>query len=535
MAVYDGFISYSHAKDKPIASALQSAIQKLGKPWYQRRSLRLFRDDTSLSVTPHLWPTIEQALGQSRFFLLLASPEAAASKWVNKEVAYWLDHSSIDTLLLGLTDGHLVWDDAASDFAARDGQAIPLPQALAGRFSSEPRWVDLRTYREGADRAASKRDAKFTELAADFTAAIRGVPKEDLLSQEVRQQRRALRLAVGAAAALLVLTVAATVAGTLAYRKQHEAIAQRDRAEATLAAATNTANSLVFDLAQRFRDTVGIPASLVKDILDRARALQDQLSKSGEVTPDLKRSEQVALNEMSVSLLAIGDTTGALAAADKARQIMADLLTGNPDSTGYQRDLSASYEKIGDVQKAQGDLAGALKSYRDSLAIDDRLAKSDPSNSGWQRDLATPYQEIGDVQKAQGDLAGALKSYRDSLAIIDRLAKSDPGNADWRGLAVLYERVGSVQVAQGDLVGALRSYQDTLAIISRLANSDPSNAGRQFELGLSNERIGLVHMAQGDLVGALKSYEARHAIVSRLAKSDPSVVIPTLVSHVRLY
>ena len=80
MALYDAFVSYSHAKDKAIAAALQSAIQKLGKPWYRRRALRVFRDDTSLSATPHLWPSIEAALDQSRYFLLLASPEAAASK-----------------------------------------------------------------------------------------------------------------------------------------------------------------------------------------------------------------------------------------------------------------------------------------------------------------------------------------------------------------------------------------------------------------------------------------------------------------------
>ena len=40
MALYDAFISYSHAKDKPIAAALQSVVQKLGKPWYRRRALR---------------------------------------------------------------------------------------------------------------------------------------------------------------------------------------------------------------------------------------------------------------------------------------------------------------------------------------------------------------------------------------------------------------------------------------------------------------------------------------------------------------
>jgi tetratricopeptide (TPR) repeat protein len=93
------------------------------------------------------------------------------------------------------------------------------------------------------------------------------------------------------------------------------------------------------------------------------------------------------------------------------------------------------------VQVAQGDLAGALKSYRDSLAIRDRLAKSDPGNAGWRRDLSVSYNKVGDVQAAQGDLAGALKSYRDSLAIRDRLAQSDPGNAGWqRDLAVCTRR-----------------------------------------------------------------------------------------------
>ena len=66
MAAYDAFISYSHAKDKPIAAALQSVVQRLGKPWYRRRALRVFRDDTSLSATPELWPSIEQALDRAR-------------------------------------------------------------------------------------------------------------------------------------------------------------------------------------------------------------------------------------------------------------------------------------------------------------------------------------------------------------------------------------------------------------------------------------------------------------------------------------
>jgi hypothetical protein len=113
---YDGFISYSHAKDKAIAAALQFVVQRLGKAWNERRALRLFRDDTSLSATPHLWPSIEHALGESRFLILLASPEAGQSHWVDQEVTWWLDHNGGETILIALTAGELVWDAGAGDF-----------------------------------------------------------------------------------------------------------------------------------------------------------------------------------------------------------------------------------------------------------------------------------------------------------------------------------------------------------------------------------------------------------------------------------
>ena len=42
VAAYDAFVSYSHVKDKPVAAALQSVIQKLGKPWYWRKPASAF-------------------------------------------------------------------------------------------------------------------------------------------------------------------------------------------------------------------------------------------------------------------------------------------------------------------------------------------------------------------------------------------------------------------------------------------------------------------------------------------------------------
>ncbi|MBV8107835.1 MAG: DUF4062 domain-containing protein, partial [Hyphomicrobiales bacterium] len=220
--------------------------------------------------------------------------------------------------------------------------------------------------------------------------------------------------------------------------------------------------------------------------------------------------------------VAQGDLAGALKSYSDGLAIIDRQVKSDPNNAARRRDLYAFHTFVGNVQVEQGDLAGALKSYNDGLAIIDRLTKSDPENAGWQRQLSVSYLKIGDVQVAQGDLAGALKSYSDGLAIRDRLAKSDPGNAGWqRDLSVSFDKVGDVQVAQGDLAGALKSYRDSLAIRDRLAKSDPGNAGWQRDLSVSYLKIGDVQVAQGDLAGALKSYRDSLTIADRLAKSDP--------------
>src|SRR5215813_5145791 len=99
---YKAFISYSNAADGKLAPALQSALQQFAKPWYRLRAMRVFRDQTSLSATPELWPSIERALTTSRYLILAASPAAARSEWVQREVEWWLTNRDVKTLLIVL-------------------------------------------------------------------------------------------------------------------------------------------------------------------------------------------------------------------------------------------------------------------------------------------------------------------------------------------------------------------------------------------------------------------------------------------------
>jgi hypothetical protein len=137
---YDAFVSYSHAADGRLAPALQAGLQSLAKPWYRRRALRVFRDKTSLSASPELWPAIERALAQARYFVLLASPEAARSSWVDREVQWWRTHQGRDRVLIVLTDGQLVWNQSIGDFDTDQTNAIPLACAV-GSLQSRCGWT----------------------------------------------------------------------------------------------------------------------------------------------------------------------------------------------------------------------------------------------------------------------------------------------------------------------------------------------------------------------------------------------------------
>jgi tetratricopeptide (TPR) repeat protein len=222
-------------------------------------------------------------------------------------------------------------------------------------------------------------------------------------------------------------------------------------------------------------------------------------------------------------LVAQGKRDEALKAYRDSLAIRERLAAADRSNSVWQRGLSVSYEKVGDVLVAQGKRDEALKAYRDSLAIRERLAAADRSNSGWQRDLSVSYTNIGDVLLAQGKLEEALKAYRDGLVITEQLAAADRSNTEWQhDLSVSYIKVGDVLVDRGDLPEALKSYRDALAIRGRLALADPTNADRQRDLALSYERVGDVLKAQGDLAGALKSYREDLTIIQRLVSIDGS-------------
>ena len=226
---FDAFISYSRSASGQLAVDLQNGVERFAKPWNRLRSLRIFRDDSSMSANTALWSTIEHGLTEAEWLILLATPTAAKSEYVNNEIAWWVERKGADRILLVHADGVLEWDRTASDFSV-DTDAVP--PSLRAAYREEPRWIDMRWY--GDEGSLGREDPRFVERVADLSSAIRGVERDNLIGENVRQHRLARRLlragVVGLSALLvvsLVTTVVAVVQGNAATEQARISLARQ--------------------------------------------------------------------------------------------------------------------------------------------------------------------------------------------------------------------------------------------------------------------------------------------------------------------
>lgn len=229
---FDVFISYSRSTSEKLAVDVEHRLIRLAKPWHQLRAVRVFRDDSAMAANHALWPTIQSGLAQSRWLILLATPEAARSTYVNQELSEWLRlRGNADQVLLVRAGGTISWDRSTSGRTGNGDfhpSSTAIPPALRNAYRFEPRWVDLAWF--DSPGSIGESDPRFVDCIADLSAPIRGIEKAQLIGEDVRQHKKTRRLAGLVIAGLVALLVIALTAGLLALVQRSNAIEQRDLA-----------------------------------------------------------------------------------------------------------------------------------------------------------------------------------------------------------------------------------------------------------------------------------------------------------------
>jgi WD40 repeat protein len=484
---YDAFISYSHGADGRMAPALQSGLQRLAKPWYRVRALRVFRDESALSANPQLWTSIQRALDESEWFVLLASPQAADSQWVNRELEYWITNKSVDRLLPVVTDGTWEWVDGRLD-----GSAV-LP-VLGREIAQEPRHLDLRWAHTEAD--LDLHNPRFRDAVAQLAAPMHGIAKDDLESEDVRLQRRARRLARGALTTLALLTAVAVLFGAVAVRERNSAQANaRDaRHQATVADSQRLAVQAQTLAAGNFEVALLLAAE--------ARNLDDSVASRGALEAVLSTGARLA------RVVQLGDNSTPAVSADGRLLAVAD-------AQGHVtvRDIAHGRVLTEFSDRAQGVRALAFSRDGRTLAVS-RQGGIDLRTVATGRPLARPLIWSGSVglgiafspdstQLAATDLRGNVATWKLSSArraprVFGRptstLVTAWAWSPDSRKLAVL-DATGAVTLLDPATGRSLEKI--LIANVSCPQAMAFTPDGRTLVVGLSDGRIGLFDVSTG--------------------------------------
>jgi tetratricopeptide (TPR) repeat protein len=407
-----------------------------------------------------------------------------------------------------------------------DGTTLPLDQVETRWkwWTSRPRtvaWAD----RYGGGFARVQR--LFENSLAALTAA-----REAIQRKAVAQGRRR-RYTMGTMAACLVGALGFAWYALTLKREAEEAktaaLEQKDIARHALAAATGTANALVFDWAKEFRGRTGMPVDLVRKILERAQELQRQLAQSGEATPESLHGQAVALSELAATLAVQGSSDAGVAAGQQARDILKRLLTVEPTNIHWQAALADSHHNTGLALQSAGRAEDAVEEFHKGRSLREELVAADPTKPEWLIGLALSYSAIGDAHVFDPLItaerkAEVIDSYNKALAIREKLAEADPDNPDRQAeLAASYSEVADTMEPERR-EEKIKTQQKAVALFAKAMAANPSRAQTQRDLVVQYSKLSPELVASGRHDEAVAAVREGTRIGEKLADGDPGNV-----------
>lgn len=510
-ARYWAFISYSH-RDSAIASALQRALETYRLP---RRLVGratphgdvppflkpIFRDRDELQAGTDLKSSVRAALARSRFLIVVCSPEAARSPWVNQEIIEFKRLHGESRVLAVIAAG----EPFASGIPGREADEC-FPEALRFALDAaglprgdplEPIAADLRPQGDGKRLATLK-------LVAGMVSA--GISVDELVQRD--GQRRARRMAAMTVASLCGMTVMAVLT-VMALKSRSEAQSQRVQAEDLI-------EFMLGDLRKKLEPVGRL------DVLDLVG--EKALAYYANQEPDRLDANSLGRRSRAIHLIGEmreqrGQLDAALAAFQSAADTTAQLLAREPNDGRRIFDHAQSVYWVGYIawRRGQADVAAtAFAQYRD---LAQRLVRIDASNLDWQLETAYANQNLGVVQLDRRQLADALKSFSDTRDTLAKLVAQRPALS--RELADAHGWIAKTREASGDYAAALEAQEARLRVLKALPEpSKDSRIARQ--LANVTFELARLRLYLADLAGAARHASEALERMNALVVADPS-------------
>lgn len=510
---YMAFLSYSH-QDSAIADWLHETLEEFKVPPQlvgrltdqgpvPKKLAPIFRDRQELAAAADLSDEIEEAIAASRFLIVLCSPAAAKSRWINEEIGNFKRIHREDRILAAILDG----EPFASSIPGREDEEC-FPESLRYHFDSrgrptkqqaEPIAADLREHGDGRKMGMLK-----------LAAGMLGVGLDDLAQREA--QRRHRRLYAITAASVAGMLVASGLAYT-AFDARDEARDQRREAEGLI-------GFMLGDLRKKLEPVGRL------DVLDavgkRALEYYEKQDKQS-LTDDALAQRSKALNLMGEIAASRGDLDGALRRYREALASTAEALRRAPQDPQRMFDHAQSVFFVGETARLRGDLNEAGARFRDYRRLADRMIAADPDNATWQLEGVYASTNLGRVEFAQGHYPESAATFQASIKTMEPLVAAEPGNTEYLNLLLeaLGDRAGALDGA-GDLDQALMQRERQLTLLAPFLAQDRPDAQLRQKAMIANMALAWMRYVKGDTKRSLENAAAAVEIGRRLVQLEPT-------------
>jgi tetratricopeptide (TPR) repeat protein len=284
---YAAFISYNH-RDRREAMRLHKALESYRIPSsllkasidLEKRLKPVFLDRQELASSADLAKSVQQALELSAHLIVVCSPSAVASRWVNEEVAFFIKAGRAEQIFCLVVDGV-----PGSPKRDPDGKVSSIQPELScfpfalftnvdGSARPEPLAADIRSSADGLGDAHLK-----------IIAALLDLPFDSLKQRDIQRRQKQLTSIVAATTVGLLFTSSLAI---YAWIARNEAQAQRNIAEAKTITAQRTVDFFKEMFANADPQQSRGESVTVREVIDRsALQIRSRLDNQPQVRAEL--------------------------------------------------------------------------------------------------------------------------------------------------------------------------------------------------------------------------------------------------------
>lgn len=493
---FRAFVSYCHA-DRIFAARLQRRLESYRLP---RRLVEqvaplsgqtagrigpIFRDRADLSAAADLSQAVREAIAASSALVVVASPDAVRSKWVDREIGLF----------------RMLHPEALILVAhARGDPAEALPTALRNG-EAEPLAADFRRQGDGTRHAFLK-----------IVAGLAGLPLDALIQRDAqRRLRRVTAVTLGALVVMLLL--ATTTVFALASRAQ--AVRERSQAEGLI-------EFMLTDLRTKLQGVGRL--DVMEQVNQRAMAYYAAQGDLSHLPDDSMLRRAQILHAMGEDDGDRGRLPEALNKFGEAHRTTAALLGRRPDDTDRIYGHAQSEFWLGSAALKVEDFVTARRRFEGYSALARRLVATDPRNKDWQMEGGYAQSNLGTLalrSEKRPDLAqAAFERAQVHFLAAQRLAPADTGVV--RDLADNHGWLSDSLYDQRKFERAHAERSRERALMLGLAAADPKNANYARDLTESSIGLARIEIAQGRHAEALTRLRETMRVVDDLSARDPA-------------